>query len=241
MKLASIKQGSGPGSSISLDQETIRVRNAVIKRFIDKPIDELNQFIEMELQTEIDETKRLGILAARIYILRMNISKISEFNENSSLNSVQKVTPKDLVNHINKNSLNPDLVKSNNLSKLEEWTELKMVEPGEVNGVRFPKGITITVGPEDASKLINSGKAILTSKENKKTNDSSIKENNDHEKNSELTASKDNQEEIKNEKIKELKEKEQFEKLDELESNEKNEEKNNVLLETEDLGSKKEE
>ena len=73
MKLASIKQGSGPGSSISLDQETIRVRNAVIKRFIDKPIDELNQFIEMELQTEIDETKRLGILAARIYILRMNI------------------------------------------------------------------------------------------------------------------------------------------------------------------------
>ena len=96
MKLASIKQGSGPGSSISLDQETIRVRNAVIKRFIDKPIDELNQFIEMELQTEIDETKRLGILAARIYILRMNISKISEFNENSSLNSVQKVTPKDL-------------------------------------------------------------------------------------------------------------------------------------------------
>ena len=94
MKLASIKQGSGPGSSISLDQETIRVRNAVIKRFIDKPIDELNQFIEMELQTEIDETKRLGILAARIYILRMNISKISEFNENSSLNSVKKSYPK---------------------------------------------------------------------------------------------------------------------------------------------------
>ena len=65
MKLASIKQGSGPGSSISLDQETIRVRNAVIKRFIDKPIDELNQFIEMELQTEIDETKRLEELSLK--------------------------------------------------------------------------------------------------------------------------------------------------------------------------------
>jgi hypothetical protein len=36
-----------------------------------------------------------------------------------------------------------------------------MIEPGEVNGVRFFKGSIINARPEDADRLIASGKAIV--------------------------------------------------------------------------------
>jgi hypothetical protein len=43
----------------------------------------------------------------------------------------------------------------------EEWNELKVVESGEINGVRIPKGVTITVNIEDARRLIETKKAVF--------------------------------------------------------------------------------
>jgi hypothetical protein len=44
---------------------------------------------------------------------------------------------------------------------IENWYSLRMIEPGEVNGVRFFKGTIINARPEDADRLIASGKAIV--------------------------------------------------------------------------------
>ena len=47
------------------------------------------------------------------------------------------------------------------ISKIEDgWARLKMILPGEVQGVRFLSGAIIDAKPEDAEKLIRSGKAI---------------------------------------------------------------------------------
>jgi len=40
------------------------------------------------------------------------------------------------------------------------WARLKMTSPGEVQGVRFLSGAIIDAKPEDAEKLIGSGKAV---------------------------------------------------------------------------------
>jgi len=40
------------------------------------------------------------------------------------------------------------------------WARLKMTSPGEVQGVRFLSGAIIDAKPEDAEKLIRSGKAV---------------------------------------------------------------------------------
>ncbi len=40
------------------------------------------------------------------------------------------------------------------------WARLKMTQPGEVHGVRFLSGAIIDAKPEDAEKLIQSGKAV---------------------------------------------------------------------------------
>ena len=39
---------------------------------------------------------------------------------------------------------------------------MTVIEAGEINGVRIPKGVTITVGIEDARRLIETNKAVFT-------------------------------------------------------------------------------
>ena len=167
MKSAALLNGSGPGSSIALSPTSIRVRDAIIEKFIDKSLDELNNFLISALDTERDESKRIGILAARVYILRTRISKIMEFNQNSMIPAVEATTPHELVN----NTENSDETVINDeglpdsADHLEEWNELMTIEAGEVNGVRIPSGVAITVGKDDATRLIETGKAKLISEE----------------------------------------------------------------------------
>ena len=160
MKSAALTHGSGPGSAIALSATSIRVRDAIIEKFIDKSLDELNSFLASALDSETDESKRIGILAARIYILRARISKISEFNENPLMNKVEEVSPHELVNSFDDEEPEISFDQAEAETELEEWNELATIEDGEVNGVRIPSGVTITVGREDAARLLETGKAV---------------------------------------------------------------------------------
>ena len=167
MKSAALPNGSGPGSSIALSPTSIRVRDAIIEKFIDKSLDELNNFLTSALDTERDESKRIGILAARVYILRTRISKIMEFNQNSMIPAVEAVTPHELVNDSQNSdeAVMDDEGLADSPEHLEEWNELLTIEAGEVNGVRIPSGVAITVGRDDAARLIETGKAELITEE----------------------------------------------------------------------------
>ena len=168
MKSAALSNGSGPGSSITLSPTSIRVRDAIIEKFIDKSLDELNIFLTSALDTERDESKRIGILAARVYILRTRISKIMEFNQNSMIPSIDDITPNELVNklqHFDEPILGDEPL-AEDTKQLEDWNELLTLEDGEINGVRIPRGVAITVGRDDATRLIDTGKAELIKEEN---------------------------------------------------------------------------
>ena len=167
MKSAALSNGSGPGSSIALSPTSIRVRDAIIEKFIDKSLDELNNFLTSALDTERDESKRIGILAARVYILRTRISKIMEFNQNSMIPSIDDITPNELVNklqHFDEPILGNEPL-AEDTKQLEDWNELLTLEDGEINGVRIPRGVAITVGRADATRLIDTGKAELIKEE----------------------------------------------------------------------------
>ena len=88
MSKASLSTGNGPGSSIALAPETIRIRDALIEKFNGAPLEEMNSFMTIALSNETDELRRLGILAARIYILRNRVANLKEFNRNPSLTSL---------------------------------------------------------------------------------------------------------------------------------------------------------
>ena len=163
MKSASLSHGAGPGSTITLTAETIRVRDAIIGKFSDKSLQELNSFIETALSTEQDENKRLGILAARVYILRMRMQNIASFNRDPSQTSLSEVTPADLMRGKASPKSGEERSDENSVSDeaYQEWNELTVIEAGEINGVRIPKGVTITVGIEDARRLIETNKAVF--------------------------------------------------------------------------------
>ena len=160
MKSAALTHGSGPGSAIALSATSIRVRDAIIEKFIDKSLDELNNFLVSALDSEKDESKRIGILAARVYIQRTRINKISEFNENPLMNKVEEVSPHELVNSFDDEEPGISFDQAEAEAGLEEWNELVQIEDGEVDGVRILSGVTITVGREDAARLLEAGKAV---------------------------------------------------------------------------------
>ena len=148
-------------SPIKLAPETIKIRDALIEKFSDKPIEDLNIFIDDALIVEKDEFKRLGLLAARVHILRQRVLTLKAFNRDDTMDkipSVQLTPPGDQFPDPNI-SIEDDHHEEND--NITEWQTLKMIEPGEVNGVRFFKGTIIDASAQDADRLISSGKAIV--------------------------------------------------------------------------------
>ena len=66
----------GPGSSVMLAEQTIKVRDAVIAKYADKPLEEVNEFIKQMLEKEEEEQKRLG-LGANCTAVRSPVSPLS--------------------------------------------------------------------------------------------------------------------------------------------------------------------
>ena len=152
MAASTIPNSGGPGSKVELSAVTIAVRDKVIEKFADQPLDAMNESVKKLLSSEEDEQKRLGILAARVYILRQRILKIADGDPDRVVGSA---APK-------AENLAPDSFDAPDAeSGSSEWTRLRILEDCEVNGVRFPKTVIIDVKTEDAERLIENGKAEL--------------------------------------------------------------------------------
>ena len=159
MAASTIPKSGGPGSSVELSPVTIAVRDKVIEKFADQPLDEMNSSVKNLLTHEEDEQKRLGILAARVYILRQRIANIAGGEQERVITSA---SPKaDDVMPPDTNATDG----ATNHAETSEWTRLRILDDCEVNGVRFPKTVIIDVKSEDAEKLISSGKAELATED----------------------------------------------------------------------------
>ncbi len=170
MSKASLSTGNGPGSSIALAPETIRIRDALIEKFSGAPLEEMNNFMTLALSNETDELRRLGILAARIYILRSRVANLKEFNRNPSLTSLPALDTTILSLNL-PGTAEPILTDDGEAtSEANQWSRIQMTEPGEVNGVRFLAGTIIDAQSQDADKLIRSGKAVRVEKDGNITN-----------------------------------------------------------------------
>ena len=154
MASATISNSGGPGSTIQLDPETIRVRDAVIARCENQTLEQMNEFVKSLLANETDELKRLGVLAARVFILRQRINSLGTES--------QVVDAKDLLN----GTYVPDMATIAAEAPPEAparsgWTRLRILKECEVNDVRFFGGAIVDVRAADAEPLIKSGDAEI--------------------------------------------------------------------------------
>ena len=138
----------------TLSPEVRRIRNSIIKKFANEPLDIMAKFVKDIVETEEDTVKRLGAMAARVEILRMRISQISENRTDSNFIEISEEVIED--DDTVEDNLSEIIITSPNLS---DWVRLRILENSEVNGVRFPQGVVIDVSQEDGDRLLESGKA----------------------------------------------------------------------------------
>ena len=94
----------------------------------------------------------------------MRLQNISSFNRDPSQDTLIEISPANLTHDTNTAPESRDQNNANNEGSdrtYQEWNELITTEAGEINGVRIPKGVTVTVGIEDARRLIETNKAIF--------------------------------------------------------------------------------
>jgi hypothetical protein len=138
------------------------VRDAVIQKCEGKDLHEMTQFIKGLLDHEENDQKRLGVLAARVYLLREKIMIMKTDDDSDSAEDIKnrhseimeaKKASKDVdVEADTENSDAPS-------SEISGWMRVQIIENAEVNNVRFPAGVVIDAVIEDAQRLIDSGKA----------------------------------------------------------------------------------
>ena len=144
MAASTISNSGGPGSSTQLSPITIKVRDKIIEQYSDQSLDAINESLKRLLANEEDEQKRLGVLAARVYILRQRISGLSN-TDGKAVMTAKSPTAANLD--------------AGNVEADTEWTRLRIIKDCEVNGVRFPKSFIIDVKSADALKLVEAGNA----------------------------------------------------------------------------------
>ncbi len=138
--------------NLKLAPETMRIRDAIIEKYSDTPLDALSTKLQALITDDTDTGTKLGIFSARVEILRMRFSEIAD----------KKYVKDNKLGEENDSDIESDISDETEDSK-EGWMTLKILEASEVNGVRFPEGVKIDVHADDAKKLLESKKAELIS------------------------------------------------------------------------------
>ena len=144
---------AGAGSSVLLSPEIIAIRTKLIEVCDGKTFAETIEFLKQLLEKEEDEQKRLGILAARVLVLRQRVSHIQEKEDASDISQFVALT-RSVVDDDEK-----DTEDETDASDNETWVRVRITENSIVKGVRFPKGVIVDVHHEEADALIEAGKA----------------------------------------------------------------------------------
>ena len=139
----------------NLDPEVEKIRDQIISKIGDKPLDEVNQIIKKLLMENMDETMRLAALAARVKIIRSKISLL--YDDKMEINKPKIKQP-----------AKETLVEKPNI-KEEKWVRIKMLESGEVNGKQIDKDVILDVKEEDSKILIDAKKAEIVVEKSEKT------------------------------------------------------------------------
>ena len=142
-------------SNSDLDPEVIKVRDKIISKIGDKPLEEVNSIIKKLLNESMDDVTRLGALAARLKIIRSKIELLYEKKVD--------IRPKETKKVVNKTTEEKSEAKT--IESEEKWVRVKMLEAAEVNGKQIDKGVILDVKEGDSQKLIDTKKAEIVDEE----------------------------------------------------------------------------
>lgn len=155
-------------NSSNLSATTIKVRDSVIQKCEGKNLHEMTQFIKGLLSHEENDQKRLGVLAARVYMLREKITFMKS-NDDEADDSADNIKDRHTnvmeARQMEKDADAEPVADEAGEAEPSNWIRVRITENAEVNNVRFPAGVVIDAFNEDAQRLIASGKAEVIDKD----------------------------------------------------------------------------
>ena len=131
----------------NLDPEVEKIRDQIISKIGDKPLEEVNKIIKKLLMENMDETMRLAALAARVKIIRGKIALLYDRKVQIKPNLKTKIPTEEKIIESKRNET--------------RWVRIKMLEAGEVNGKQIDKDVILDVKEEDSKILIDAKKAEI--------------------------------------------------------------------------------
>ena len=156
MEFLSEDNRAGAGSSVLLSPEIVAIRTKLIEACDGKTFAETIEFLKQLLDKEEDEQKRLGILAARVLVLRQRVSHIQNKEDAYDISQFEALTLSDYSDSEDNEKNTGDDAET---AEDESWVRVRITENSIVKGVRFPKGVIVDVHHEEADALIEAGKA----------------------------------------------------------------------------------
>ena len=166
---------AGAGSSVLLSPEIVAIRTKLIEACDGKTFAETIEFLKQLLDKEEDEQKRLGILAARVLVLRQRVSHIQNKEDAYDISQFEALT-RSADSDFDDNEKNTE--DDADTAEDESWVRVRITENSIVKGVRFPKGVIVDVHNEEADALVGSGKAeVIEINEEKNDSDNEIESN----------------------------------------------------------------
>lgn len=146
-----------------LSYQMKRLRLRVLKTVKSKTLDEALEALRAQLPTEKDATARLGLLAAKTWLIRQKILYIGKAEPKSVADDIALLEPSSKqpkAQSLTEAAQNHDATGENSTAP-QSWKKVKILEETVVNGMRFFKDFVIEVNIEDAQRLVDAGKAVV--------------------------------------------------------------------------------
>ena len=96
---SALTHGSGPGSAIALSPTSIRVRDAIIEKFIDKSLDELSFLLLLWIPKKM-KANASAYWPHEFISCGLESAKSSNSTKTRLMNRVEAVSPHELVNSL---------------------------------------------------------------------------------------------------------------------------------------------
>ena len=218
-------------SSLDLSPEIIKLRDSYLNALEKMPKEEHDNLIRKQLEKEENDKNRMALLACRTLLLREKTVVLrAEIDDDHPSTMLKKFREKTFSSTLDKDSKQDQSISENTKVSSEnsenDWIRLKMLQSGNVNGVKFPPGVVIEVSKIESEKLISDGSAEIVniSNENNENNgketSDEIKENDKQSEEVQVEEGKDKSEEVQveDQEIKSAEEKIETSKSDEEEA-----------------------
>ena len=150
--------GEREHKTYKLPPDVEQLRDKIIDRFKDEPLSEIADFVQRVLKTEKNEVNRLAALAARVYLIRHYVNRISG-DTNAKQNSPQVTNDAENIVEFEPQKVDAD----NNAFPASGLRRVRIIEDSTVNGIFFPAGVTVDVQAADALRLTKANKVLYVS------------------------------------------------------------------------------